>query len=138
MKIEIDTQKLVDFLNRCGHKPEGVRRLDADFDIVDWLEGEYNFRNIIVAEMYRPVSLPFTVILLRPQHMTDGNPYDTYTAHVRASDPNTAIRKAQHEAWMEDYGAEASGEDDDFKQYKPIAVYEGHIHMEVWDEDESI
>lgn len=67
---------------------------------------------------------PYTVLLLRPDYMTDNYGQDTYQAWVLAADVATATRAAQEGANASDAaGAEELGSPED---YFALAVYEGH------------
>lgn len=61
--------------------------------------------------------MKFTVLLLYPEHMTDGDT-QTFQAHVHAQDADEAAGKAQDEA----------REDFDYMTYpfQVLAVYAGH------------
>lgn len=67
---------------------------------------------------------PYTVLLLRPDYMTDNYSQDTYQAWVLAADVAAAIRAAQEGANASDTaGVEEPGSPED---YFALAVYEGH------------
>ena len=74
---------------------------------------------------------PFTVLLLRPDYISDNFGLDTYLAHVNAASPKLAQEKAQMEAWVDDHGGpdeiedDADGEPDD---YFVLFVAVGHLH----------
>lgn len=67
---------------------------------------------------------PYTVLLLRPDYMTDNYGQDTYQSWVLAVDVAAAIRAAQEGANASDAaGVEELGSPED---YFVLAVYEGH------------
>jgi hypothetical protein len=76
----------------------------------------------------------FTVLLLRPDYMTDNFGQDTYQAQVEAPDVAKAVLAAQREAVIADDPASvAMPETDptfirDCDNYHVLAVYEGHIN----------
>ena len=67
---------------------------------------------------------PYTVLLLRPDYMTDNYGQDTFQTWVLAPDVAAAIRAAQEGANAADAaGVEELGSPED---YFALAVYEGH------------
>ena len=72
----------------------------------------------------------FTVLLLRPDTISDDFGHDTYLAHVESGSVVIAQSKAQMEAWVEDNGGpndiedDAPGSPDD---YGVLCVFEGHL-----------
>jgi len=62
----------------------------------------------------------FTVLLLRPDYMADGFGEDTYLAHVRAQNPETAIEQAQQEVAKLDDIDDAKAAD-----YYPLITIKG-------------
>ena len=72
----------------------------------------------------------FTVLLLRPDTISDDFGQDTYLAHVEGSSPGLAMEKAQMEAWVEDNGGPNDIEDDapgGPDDYGVLCVFEGHL-----------
>lgn len=67
--------------------------------------------------------LPFTVLLLRPEHITDNYGPDTFTIHVYAATPAAAVKIAQENAAKSDANDSAEPED-----YRPLLTTPGHIH----------
>lgn len=63
----------------------------------------------------------YSVLLLRPDYMTDNFGQDTYYAHVTASTPEGAIEAAKLDVLMAD--ASKEGDKDD---YAVLLVIEGH------------
>lgn len=64
---------------------------------------------------------PYTIILLRPDYMTDDFGHDTFTDHVEARDIDLAIKTAQLQACHADQNTVSKKDD-----YYPLAVFEGH------------
>lgn len=70
---------------------------------------------------------PYTVILLRPEDVTDPSLVaDTILMHVNAETYREAIDDAQTRAHARDYGFEAATAGNPF-DYTPLFVFEGHI-----------
>ncbi len=65
---------------------------------------------------------PYTVLVLRPDYMTDGHGQDTYLAHVEATSPAQAQRMARREAAAADRSEQPS------EDYYILLVIEGHHH----------
>lgn len=71
---------------------------------------------------------PYTVLLLRPDYVTDNYGLDTYLAHAWAKDgPGQAVQTARAEAVELDCpGSLLDGADPD--DYAVLAVFEGHLN----------
>lgn len=67
---------------------------------------------------------PYTVLLLRPDHVADNYGQDTYQAWVGALNPRQAVRFAQDEACHADFGDDPCGNPDD---YHVLACYAGKL-----------
>lgn len=63
----------------------------------------------------------YTVVLLRPEVISDDYPIDTYTAHVEAANIKEAIREAQIQVFK---GEEVKPRSTD--EYKMLLVFRGH------------
>lgn len=67
---------------------------------------------------------PYTVLLLRPDHVADNYGQDTYQTWVKALDPRQAIRLAQNEACHADFADDPDANPDD---YHVLACYAGKL-----------
>lgn len=67
---------------------------------------------------------PYTVLLLRPDHVADNYGHDIYQAWVDALNPRQAIRFAQDEACHADFGDDSDANPDD---YHVLACYDGNL-----------
>lgn len=67
---------------------------------------------------------PYTVLLLRHDHVADNYGHDIYQAWVEALDPRQAIRFAQDEACHADFGDDSDANPDD---YHVLACYDGNL-----------
>ena len=74
----------------------------------------------------------FTVLLLRPDYIADNYGQDTFMSHVEVSEDSVdeAIKAAQEEVLIVDYGTDA--DEDDLigvspEDYHPLLVCRGHI-----------
>lgn len=69
----------------------------------------------------------YTVLLLRPDYMTDNFGQDTYQAWVEAPDPIRAKAFAQQQAFEADRAREDLPALENLEDYFVLAVYAGHI-----------
>jgi hypothetical protein len=69
----------------------------------------------------------YTVLLLRPDYITDNFGADVYGAYVVADDVDQAIIEAQLDVFRTDNNGEDPEPWQDLNDYLPLTVHEGHI-----------
>ena len=76
---------------------------------------------------------PYSVLLLRPDHIGEPCGQDTYFALVEANEPADAVKVAQTEAFNADYGWLQNEPGfvkeqyaNDWQMYRPLLVIAGH------------
>lgn len=69
---------------------------------------------------------PYTVVLLRPDYMTDMYGQDVYVAHVNAPTTLHAVQTAQEQAF--DADAKDDAHPDDPEDYALCVMFEGHLN----------
>lgn len=70
---------------------------------------------------------PYTVVVLRPDYVTDNNPQEIYFTHVTAENPVQAGRMAREEAWFVDNDDKIANDDlREVEDYVVLVTLEGH------------
>lgn len=69
---------------------------------------------------------PYTVLVARPDYVSDDQLGDLFRAHVESDSPTLAAKLGAHEAW---YSDSDNGDDEDIRvdDYRVIAIFEGHL-----------
>jgi hypothetical protein len=69
----------------------------------------------------------YTVLVARPDYVSDGQLGDLFRAWVGAKTPTIAAQIGQESAWMADNDDQPI-EDNDCLDYRVIAIFEGHLN----------